>query len=566
MLSALRSIAIPRWLVAPLLAALAMAAGPQAPAPLAEIALGERMYREGLLPSGEPMRGTVRGDVEVEGAAFACTSCHLRGGLGSVEGGIVTPPTNAEKLYRPWYRYHPALTGDERKVLPEANRNLLRRPAYTDEALVRAITEGVDPVGRPLDDIMPRYALTSEEAGALVHYLKGLSAEPSPGVTATTLTFATVIAGEVNAEDRADLLEVLRYRIGQHNRRGENRAFGGYRALAALEGSLGFRDWELLVWELKGPARTWPAQLEAYFRHQPVFALLSGLSYQPWAPIHEFCEAHQLPCLFPMTDLPQTQGPSWYTLYFSKGPFQEGAAAAAFLAGTVRESGGKPMLQVVADSPEARALARGFDSGWAEHGLAPVRTMLLSRGARPDPRKLLADMMGQGPAPVLLLWTGPEAYPGLTRLAPPPEGLVLMSTSLLGPKLWDLPQGARDMVRLTYPYRLFRPPASMTSQSGAAPSPPAQLRLVAGDTHRRIRSRAFAAMKSLEEVTSHMGRNYYRDHLLDGFGMLMDDSETDYERLSYGPGQRFASKGCYVVRLPQGRLHGFLQESDWIIH
>jgi hypothetical protein len=106
----------------------------------------------------------------------------------------------------------------------------------------------------------------------------------------------------------------------------------------------------------------------------------------------------------------------------------------------------------------------------------------------------------------------------------------------------------------------------MLDPAGAAPLPPAQLRLVAGDTHRRIRSRAFAAMKSLEEVTSHLGRNYYRDHLLDGFGMLMDDSETDYERLSYGPGQRFASKGCYVVRLPQGRLHGLLQESDWIIH
>jgi hypothetical protein len=482
-----------------------------------------------------------------------------------VEGGVVTPPANAEKLYRPRYRYQPALVGDERKVLPEANRNLLRRAAYTDETLARAITEGVDPAGRPLDDIMPRYELNSEEAGVLVRYLRGLSAEPSPGANATTLTFATVVTSEVSAEDRADLLEVLGFRVQQHNKRGENREFGGYRALAALEGSLAFRDWALSVWELKGPARTWPAQLETYYREKPVFALLSGLSYQPWAPIHEFCEAHRLPCLFPMTDLPQTEGPGWYTLYFSKGPFQEGSTAAAFLAGTVHESGGSPVLQVVADSSEARALARGFDSGWAEHGRAPVRTLRLSRGARPDLQKLVAEMKGQGP-PILLLWTGSEAYPGLARLAPPLASLVLMSTSLLGPRLWELPQKARDLVRLTYPYRLFRPPVNMLDPAGAAPLPPAQLRLVAGDTHRRIRSRAFAAMKSLEEVTSHLGRNYYRDHLLDGFGMLMDDSETDYERLSYGPGQRFASKGCYVVRLPQGRLHGFLQESDWIIH
>ena len=58
------------------------------------------------------------------------------------------------------------------------------------------------------------------------------------------------------------------------------------------------------VWELEGPSETWRAQLEALYRQQPVFAVLSGVAEGRWRPMHEFCEATQLPCLFPTTDLP----------------------------------------------------------------------------------------------------------------------------------------------------------------------------------------------------------------------------------------------------------------------
>lgn len=271
-------------------------------APEQALVLGQRMYREGFLPSGEEMQATVKGDVSVPGSAFTCSSCHLRSGLGSIEGGVFTLPTNGAKLAQPLFGKFPKIPPSERENY--GLKSLPRRPAYTDETLAIAIRYCADPTGREFNAVMPRYDLSDRDMEILIHYLKNLSSQLSPGASDKVIHFATVITDEVRAEDREAMLLPLQNYITQHNRIALNFDTKMYVFGNGPEMMLGYRQLSLDTWVLKGAPSTWRRQLEAYQKQKPAFALLGGISYQDWKPIHDFCETRQIPCLFPITDYP----------------------------------------------------------------------------------------------------------------------------------------------------------------------------------------------------------------------------------------------------------------------
>ena len=68
--------------------------------PQAELAAAEALYRQGILPSGQPLRGERQGSEPLEDPAAACVNCHRRSGFGTEEGRIVIPPINGEYLFR----------------------------------------------------------------------------------------------------------------------------------------------------------------------------------------------------------------------------------------------------------------------------------------------------------------------------------------------------------------------------------------------------------------------------------------------------------------------------------
>jgi hypothetical protein len=563
------------------------------PSPEETLRLGERMYREAKLPSGEPMLATMSGEVKVTGTAFSCVSCHLRSGIGSIEGPTVAPPVNGAKLYNYYYKYEPIL-GDHSRVKKDmwegrAPAKPVFRPAYTDESLARALRSGVSPTGRTLNSAMPRYELPDRDLKILTAYLKTLSSEISPGVDKNFkyIRFATVIAGDVPPGERKEMLATLDAVLDQHNSNARKRNRFQNDGTQLKDAYFNYPTFTLARWELKGPAETWRAQLEEYHRREPVFAFLGGISTGDWQPMHDFSEQHKIPCLLPLTDLPVVSEGDWYTLYFNKGVYQEGEATARFIARDADAVAGGTLLQVVEDSPRARALAAGFRSAWNDAGRTAPETVNLPSGAPVSPA-LLHSLLERKHPTLLVLWTSDGTLASLEALAAAREGvkMAFVSSTLLKKGALSLPERAREFTYLSYPYRLE---SDKEGYNIGANRWLQKRKIQLGE--QRIAARLYSLMNVLldpfavvkrdfnpgglgegqvnmeEQFESlmHVKRNYYRDFLLDIIDMSSDKNSLAYERLSFGAGQRYLSKGCYLVQLSSGPKPELVKRSDWII-
>jgi hypothetical protein len=529
-------------------------------APAEIMRLGENMYRNGVLPSGDPVQAVVQGDIPVAGTMFTCANCHMRSGVGSIEGTVITPPTNGAELYRPrkpGARHSEAQ--EQRRPAPFIT--LHDRPAYTDASLGHVLASGVDPAGDVLDPIMPRYLLGPRDLAILVYYLKHLSAELSPGVSEEMLDFATIVAGDAGAADRDAMLLPLKRFIDNRNARvplfqGRKRT-----GIFAEEMDLSYRKLSLSVWELAGTSDTWRAQLEAHYRKKPVFAVLGGIVKGDFQPVHEFCNQNSIPCIMPETDQPVVSDDNWYVLYLSRGPELEGESAARFLnmRNDLAGDAGR-IVQVYRDQGKGPVIARAFRETLMELGLQPPREVVVKAGEPLD----VGLLKGMGPGAIAALWLDGDDISRLllsvdkTRLP-----TFLASGGLLGERLTAVPDHVRRFTYITYPYRL--------------PKEGKEIRLVVTawlrnhrlpQTNVRVSADMYALGSMLTDVFMHVKRNYYRDHFLDVFDMQRDQTYTvlNYPRLSFGPGQRYAAKGCYLVQLTEGPAPELVPKNDWVAH
>jgi hypothetical protein len=493
---------------------------------------GEQMYRDGILPSGDPMTAIVAGDVPIVGTQFSCESCHGRSGMGASEGAYVVPPVAGPFLLEP---------------SPQP-----KRPAYDTDSMARLLREGVTPSGRELPvELMPRYELSDSDVAVLTNYLSTLSDGNSPGVDDTVIRFATVVtdgADPAESEAVVSVLDRFAVEINRETRNDGERWDRGYTPESRLPTV--FREWVFDEWRLSGPPETWRGQLEKYYRAAPAFALVGGLGPWSWGPISKFCEREEIPCLFPATDRAHAEPGDFYTYYFSRGLGLEADLVGEHLASDPVNR----VIQLYCDP--------GLESGVASFGKA------LEKGAGTVEQHLIDCSSSAGDAGLssllsdadtaLVLWLNPGQ---LQELAPDlPASRLYVSSTLLGDAAIDVMASLTRDAFLAHPYRLPGriDPAMRRFELWA------KTRDVA-ITHPRKQSAAFFACLALRHAVKHVGRFFVREFVLD----VLDHSQNlsayvpNYERPTFGPQQRFLSKGGYVLPVKEGRTE--TDNAEWIL-
>ena len=540
----------------------------QADVPATDLALpaaGARVYRDGILGDGARLVGVGAGSVRVQ---TPCAGCHRDSGMGGGEGSQrVAPITAADLFVAPATLARPAAGDRLPRTRPGATvqpGRRLSRPAYDLTTLARALRTGIDPAGRPLDNLMPRYPdLDDATVQALAAHLATLQTDAAPGWVQPgpdsvqgELHLATIITPQAAPHRVRTLLDTLQAWQSQHQS-------PRVRLKPVLQ-----------VWQLEGPPADWPAQLSAWQTRQPVFAVLSGAAgsdAENWRPVQDWCEREALPCLLPLLDTPPDDPPhapsARWTLHGSAGSRLEAQALAVLLR---RQDLDGALTQWIDDDTGRQAAERltaalagsddldddrddhpNADAGARQHPASPSagRGRIEPVGAS----TALATWCALGRDDTLVVWTGPEVLTALDDIldtGTPPDcagpGLVYLSASRVG----HHPPRAGAWSGRTHLISTEVDDLRLHARTAIALQPWAR-RTGLALFDEREQAKVHAAATWFTEALARMQGRVGRDYLMESLERTLDNRALagPWLSVSLGPGQRMAVKSAQILRL-----------------
>jgi hypothetical protein len=406
---------------------------------------------------------------------------------------------------------------------------------------------------------MPHYALDDASMASLTGYLKKLSAEAVPGVSDDTLHFATIITPDADPTQRKAMLEVMERFFSDKN----SFIRGGLRPMQAsreIEYRVS-RRWQLHVWQLTGEPDQWEQQLRARLAAEPVYAVISGLGARTWAPVHHFCQVEKLPCLLPNVELPVVAEGDFYPVYFSRGVLLEGDLMAGMLTEQMAGSADRPVIrrlvQIYRQGDIGVAAAHSLEASAKAQGLkVESRPLPVETRDHQDVAHALGDL-GRGDA--LVLWLRPADLAALPREMPMLQSVIL-SGILGGLENAPLPAAWHSQARMTYPFDLPEG-RKVRMNFPLAWFKIKQIPVVS----ERVQTDTYIACGILAETLTDMLDSFVRDYLVERVEVMLGHRLVNgyYPRLSLAPGQRFASKGGYIVGFAEPVGTELLAQGDW---
>lgn len=474
--------------------------------------VGKRIFLTGESPSGAEITAVIGQDgTPLPATSLPCGSCHGEDGTGRAEGGANPGPVIWSELTKTYGHVH----ADGR-----------RHPRFDAQSLARAVRDGVDPAGNPLDLTMPRYVLSAEDLESLTAYLRRLEGDIDPGIGPDELRIGTVLPtrGALAATGR-EMRSALEARLAAVNATG---GLHGRRLRLVVEG-----------YDSDGGPAAAAVSARRLVEGGRVFALVSGFSPAAEQALWALADRARVPLVGPFTLFgSQPDSPSPWVFHLLAGVREQGRVLADFAAarsGTSRPPVAilhprDPLLAEAAAAAGARFAAKGFEA---------VEVIAFTSGRLPA--SLADELKASGTKMVLYLGDDSDLA-ALTRAA----GAADWAPYLLVPG--GLAARAAVVAPAAFQHRIFLAVPTLPSDEKGGPI----VRLAALDAsggagHRAARIAADSAARVLTEGLRRAGRSLSRRALVESLEGLYRFDAGLLPSITYGPNRRVGALGAYVV-------------------
>ena len=505
-------------------------AAPAAAALTPEQQAGRLLFLEGSSASGDAITARIgMGQQQMPGSAVRCGNCHGPDGRGRPEGGVRPVDITWSELTKSYGHEH------------ESGR---RHPAFDEASLKRAVIEGVDPAGNPLDGSMPRYSMSGRDWKALVAYLKVLEFQHDPGVGSDTLRLGTLLpAGGRFAGLGQAVKGILQAHLDEINASGG--VHGRKLELVCAEYASDDRD----------AARRALRQLVA---QGDVFALLSPFAAGMEDELDRLANEARIPVVGPLSlfgDDPRSINQQVFHLLSGVGELAEVLALHLGREPAMRTL---PAVLLHPDGAAGAALAEALGQRLRSQGWSQLDRIGFQPGAS-DAAGLARALQARGAEAVFLLGPGIDVAALARQLADAGRAPFLLMPGSLAPRaVLELPAAFEGRVLLAYPtVPTDQKPDALRHYAGLFKASA----LARG--HQTSQVPAYSSAVLLVETLKQVGRDLTRERLVAALESVQGFEPGLVPAVSFNARRRIGALGGYVVAVDlKGRnfrqLGGFL--------